>query len=102
MAWLHNKASLHSADTFFMKTRRSISMCERSISSSANAGKVWTPYQAYDPSILKKLLEIYRVHCNFTDLPMEGKKADKKTPAMKLGLAEAPLDLQDILYFRPE
>jgi transposase-like protein len=100
VAWLLNKASLHSADTFFMKTRRSISMCERSISSSANSGKVWTQHQAYDPSILKKLLEIYRIHHNFTDLPMEGKKAEKKTPAMRLGLADAPLDLQDILYFQ--
>lgn len=99
IAWLHNKASLHAVDSFFMKTRRSIQMCERPVRSSGNTGRIWSAYQAYNPSVLKKLLEIFRVHHNFTDLPSQGKKADKKTPAMKLGLANAPLDLRDILYF---
>jgi hypothetical protein len=99
VAWLINKSSLHSVDTFFLKMRRSVCMCERSLHSSANAGRTWLPYQAYNPSVLKKLIEIYRVHHNFVDLPMKGKKADKTTPAMRLGLADAPLDFQDILYF---
>ena len=30
----------------------------------------------------------------------EGKNAPKGTPATRLGLAKAPLDLNDILYFR--
>jgi transposase-like protein len=58
-----------------------------------------TGYQPYNPAVLKKLLEIFRVHHNYTDLPMQGKKAEKKTPAMRLGLADAPLDFKDILYF---
>lgn len=102
IAWLHNKASLHGVDTFFMKTRRSIAMCERPMHSSGNAGRVWSAYQTYNPSVLKKLLEIFRVHHNFTDLPeyVKGvKKADRKTPAMRLGLADAPLDYRDIIYF---
>lgn len=102
VAWLHNKASLHGADTFFMKTRRSIPMCERGIPSSGNGRRLWLPYQTYKPSVLKKLLEIYRVHHNFIDLPekVKGvKKAERKTPAMRLGLADVPLTHQDILYF---
>lgn len=103
VAWLHNKASLHSVDTFFMKTRRSIKMCERPMHSSANGGRIWSAYQAYSPAVLKKLLEIFRVHHNFIDLPekVRGvKKADRTTPAMRLGLADAPLDFKDILYFK--
>lgn len=51
---------------------------------------------------MKKLLEIFRVHHNFVDLPdyVKGvKKDERQTPAMRLGLAEAPLDFNDILYF---
>lgn len=102
VAWLHNKASLHGVDAFFMKTRRSIAMCERPMHSSGNADRVWSAYQTYNPSVLKKLLEIFRVHHNFTDQPeyVKGvKKADRKTPAMRLGPADAPLDYKDIIYF---
>lgn len=103
VAWLHNKASLHAVDTFFMKTRRSIQMCERPFTSSSNAGRKWSQYQAYDPAVLKKLLEIFRVQHDFVDLPSHKKgvpKSDRKTPAMRLGLADAPLDYRDILYFK--
>jgi transposase-like protein len=102
VAWLYNKASLHAVDTFFMKTRRSIQMCERPMHSSGNAGRIWAAYQSYDPSVLKKLLEIFRVYHNFVDLPayQKGvKKKDRKTPAMRLGLASVPITFQDILYF---
>ncbi len=103
VAWLHNKGSLHAVDTYFMKTRRSIQMCERPFTSSSNAGRKWSQYQAYDPAVLKKLLEIFRVHHDFVDLPSHRKgvpKSDRKTPAMRLGLADAPLDFRDILYFQ--
>lgn len=100
VAWLHNKASMHSVDTFFMKVRRGIAMCERSVHSASVSGRTWNAYQPYNPAVLKKLLEIFRVHHNYTDLPMQGKIAEKKTPAMRLGLADAPLDFKDILYFK--
>jgi transposase-like protein len=96
-AWLYNKASLHSVDCYFMKTRRSLAMCERPLHSSANAGRIWSAYQSYNPSILKKLLEIYRVYSNYCDTPLQGDK--KSTPAMRLGLADAVLPVEDILYF---
>lgn len=100
VAWLYNKASMHSVDTYFMKVRRSIAMCERAARSASVSYRTWNAYQSYNPAVLKKLLEIYRVHHSYTDLPMHGKKAEKTTPAMRLGLAEAPLDYKDIIYFR--
>lgn len=106
VAFLHAKASLHAVDNFFMKTRRSLYMCERPITSSSNKGRKWSQYQPYDPSVLKKMLEVFRVCHNFVDLPArkKGKKTGvplpPQTPAMRLGLADAPLDYKDILYFQ--
>lgn len=99
-AWLYNKASLHSVDSYFMKSRRSIAMCERSIHSAANAGRTWGAYQVFNPAVLKKVLEIYRVYSNYCDVPLGVKKDERKTPAMRLGLADAVLDFNDILYFK--
>lgn len=98
VAWLYNKASLHSVDSYFMRTRRSIAMCERPMHSSADRGRIWSAYQSYNPGVLKKMLEIYRVYSNYCDTPMQGK--NKSTPAMRLGLADAVLPLEDILYYR--
>lgn len=100
VAWLYNKASLHGVDTYFMKARRGLAMCERPISSSANNGRIWSAYQAYNPAILKKVLEIFRVYHNYVDLPSTGKKAEKTTPAQRIGLADAALPVEDILYYR--
>jgi hypothetical protein len=59
------------------------------------AAEMWHGYGAYNPANLGKFLEIYRVYfnCCLTD-------KDKKTPAMRLGLADAPIDIHEILYFR--
>lgn len=97
VAWLYNKASLHSVDSYFMKTRRSIAMCERPMHSASSVGRIWSAYQAYNPLILKQMLGIYRVYHNFCDTPMKGAK--KTTPAMRLGLSDAILPLEDILYY---
>ncbi len=99
VAWLYNKASLHGIDVFFQKIRRRLSMLERPIHSASNNGRTWHGYSPYNPAMVVKMLEIYRVVHNYIDLPPEGKKAEKTTPAMRLGLAQAPLDYKDILYF---
>lgn len=100
LAWLYNKASLHSVDSFFNRLRRRFVMLERPISSAANRGRVWNGYSAYRPEQIAKLLTIARVCHNYVWLG-EGKKAKTRgTPAMRLGLAKAPLDLSDIIYFR--
>lgn len=96
-AWLYNKASLHGVDSFFQKVRRRMSMFERPIHSSGNAGRTWHGYGCYNPTHVVKMLEIFRVVHNYIDT----KKEDgiTTTPAMRLGLAQAPLDYSDILYY---
>ncbi len=41
-----------------------------------------------------KLLDIFRVYYNYCVVGQ-----DKKTPAMRLGLAKAPIREEDIIYF---
>jgi len=92
-AWLYNKATLHGVDSFFQQVRRRIAMLERPIGSASNNGRIWNGYGAYNPAMVVKLLEIFRVVHNY--IPKNG---DKITPAMKFGLAEAPLSYKTILY----
>lgn len=93
-ARLHLKASLHAVDRFFMQTRRLLSLAERPLSSASSDGRTWYGYSAYRPENLARVLEIFRVYYNYCKV---GK--DKKTPAMRLGLARAPIAVEDVLYF---
>lgn len=95
LAWLYNKASLHAVDTYFMQVRRRIIGMERPIGSQANAGRVWSGYAPYNPAMVQKMLDIFRVVHNYVIVSDK----DKKTPAMRLGLAKAPLGYEDIIYF---
>jgi transposase-like protein len=94
LAWLYNKASLHGVDSFFNQVRRRLSLLERPIHSKSNNGRIWNGYSPYDPGNVAKVLDIMRTVHNFI---LTGK--DGKTPAERLGLAQAALDYEDILYF---
>lgn len=111
-AWLYNKASLHSVDNFFQKVRRRVKLLDRPIHSSGNAGRVWSGYSAYNPAMVGKLLDIFRVVHNYIDqkeikikteeLLKNGKPKNKiirTTPAMQLGLAGKPMTYEEVLYF---
>jgi len=89
VAWLYGKASLHAVDLFFEKVRRRVSLFERSIHSSANNGRIWSGYAPYNPGMAEKLLTILRVAHNYIDVRKT--KSGPTTPAMRLGLAQAPL-----------
>lgn len=95
VARLYLKASLHAVDRFFMQTRRLLSLAERSIVTASADRRVWHGYSAYKPENLARVLEIFRVYYNYCKV---GK--DKKTPAMRLGLARAPIAIEDVLYFQ--
>lgn len=97
-AWLYNKASLHGVDSFFEKVRRRIAMFERPIHSPGNGGRTWNGYACYNPERVGKMLEIFRVVHNYIDVRKENGMAT--TPAMRLGLANAPLDYKNVLYFK--
>jgi hypothetical protein len=93
-AWLYNKASLHGVDSFFNQVRRRLSLLERPIHSKSNKGRIWNGYSPYNPGNVTKVLDIMRTVHNYV---LPGK--DRKTPAERLGLAQAPLDYEDIIYF---
>lgn len=94
LARLYNKASLHAIDRFFMQVRRRLSILERPIGSASSMGRTWYGYSAYNPETIVKMLGIFRVFYNYC---LVGQ--DKKTPAMRLGLAKGKVSLEDIIYF---
>ncbi len=93
-AWLYNKASMHGIDRFFMQVRRRLSLLERPISSASSARRTWHGYSPYNPAVIVKLLDIFRVYYNYC---LTGQ--DKQTPAMRLGLAKGKIIEEDIIYY---
>ena len=53
-------------------------------------------YAPYNPVQVQKLLDIFRTVHNYVLL---GSK-DKKSPAMRLGLAKGTVSFEDIIYFK--
>jgi len=93
-AWLYNKASMHGIDCFFMQVRRRLSLLERPIKTASKTGRTWYGYSPYNPAVIAKLLDIFRVYYNYC---LVGK--DKQTPAIRIGLAKGPVKLEDVIYF---
>ncbi len=77
-----------------MQVRRRLSMLERPISSASKVGRTWNGYAAYQPENIVSVLDIFRVYYNYC---LAGK--DKKTPAMRLGLAKTVIGPRRIIYF---
>lgn len=94
LANLYSKASLHSIDRFFMQLRRRISLFERPIATSSAQGRSWFGYSPYNPEVAIKLLMIFRVFYNYMAVG-----EDKKTPAMRLGLAKNEISYEEIINF---
>ena len=94
LANLYSRATLHGIDRFFMQARRRLSLLERPISTSSAEGRKWYGYGPYNPAVVGKLLDIFRVFYDFAEM---GK--DKKTPAMRLGLVPGPASIGEILNF---
>ena len=63
--------------------------------SSANAGRVWNGYGAYNPVNVAKLLTIFRTFYNYM---LVG--ADRKTPAMRLGLMDKAVEYDELIEFK--
>ncbi|HUW29668.1 MAG TPA: hypothetical protein VMV97_13765 [Sulfuriferula sp.] len=55
------RATLHPIDRFFMQTRRRVCLAERPVVSVRQQRLMWHGYGAYNPAVLAKYLEIYRV-----------------------------------------
>lgn len=96
LARLYQLASLHAIDRFFMQIRRRISLLERPIATASGMGRVWHGYSPYNPEVVGKMLSIFRVFYNYS---LAGD--DKKTPAMRLGLVDRVIDIDELLAFVP-
>ncbi|MCL1860136.1 MAG: hypothetical protein FWG52_01190 [Proteobacteria bacterium] len=92
LAWGYLRTSLNAIDRYFMQLRRRISVLERPISTASSTYRRWHGYQAYNPEVGMKLLEIFRVAYNYH---LAGK--DNQTPAQRLGLAPHAINLSEIL-----
>ena len=115
IAQMYADASLYGIDRVFMQVRRRISLLERPIASSSASGRKWYGYSPYQPAVVVKMLEIFRVYHNYvlvTDRTKRRKlrKGDVKrkpgevpksraTPAMRLGLAQSPATVDDVIQF---
>lgn len=95
LAWLYNKASLHAINRFFMQIRRRLSLLERPIATPSRIGRKWYGYNAYNPGVIIKLLDIFRVFYNYIEAGKDG-----QTPAMRLGLAKGKRRMEDIIYYK--
>ena len=93
LARVLNRASLHGIDRFFMQLRRRVSLAERPIATASRRFRKWYGYSPYDPNVLAQLLEIYRIFYNYIAIGR-----DKKTPAMRLGLASAPFTAHELAF----
>ena len=94
LARLLRKASLHGTDRFLMQARRRLSILERPIATASNTKRTWHGYAAYNPTMVSKMLGIFRVFYNYC---LAGK--DKNTPAQRIGLTQARVRPEDIIYF---
>lgn len=92
----HLRATLAPVDRFFMQIRRGITLAERGIPSASTDRRLWAGKNAYNPNVLAKLVAIFRTYFNYCEVG-----DDRKTPAMRLGLAKGPVRPEDIVYWTP-
>ena len=86
-------------DTYFKSIRRKLSVLERPLVTDRGYGKCYI-YANYNPKYAQQIITIFRTVYNFCTLQGSGLKEDKKTPAMKKGIANKVYIVNDILYFR--
>lgn len=51
-----------------MQLRRGITMAERGVVSASADRRLWFGKNAYNPGVLAKLVEIFRVHFNYCEV----------------------------------
>lgn len=91
-ARLIRRATLRSVDAYFHKFRSNVRFASRPAISSGNVGHTWDKQYLYKPEVMAKMVQIYRFYHNWCD-PGE----DKKTPAMRIGLARGRVYERDFM-----
>ena len=85
------RATLHSVDSYFHKTRSNVRPASRPVSTPSGNGRTWDRHFLYQPAMPAKIIEIYRFHHNWM-----GTRQTRQTPAMKLGLATGRIYERDL------
>lgn len=91
-AKLMRLATLRSVDSSFHRFRSNVHFASRPQITTNGHGRVWARHHLYDPVVLSKLVEIYRFYHNWMEPGV-----DRKTPAMRIGLARGRVYERDLL-----
>jgi len=89
LAWLYEKASMHAIDRFFMQARRRVSMLERPIHSASSTGRSWFGYNAYNPWMIQKFMDIFRVFYNYVKVTVPPPKRKQRKLREQIEIFEA-------------
>ncbi len=92
-ASMFHNASLHAIDRFFNITREKISTLARPSSSQGSVGRIFNKNSSYSPIAVEKKLIMLKTFRNYIQVGQDG-----KTPAMRIGLADKPYDVSQIIH----
>lgn len=95
VARLMSMAGLKATDQFFLQVRYLIKPLSHMTMAASRKSRLWHPHNLFNPGYVQCLLTMFRAYYNYCKVGQ-----DKKTPAMRLGLAEGPVDLAKILGHR--
>lgn len=84
-------ATHRSVDSYFHKFRSDVRFAARA-DIAGSTRQTWDRYYLYKPELMVKIAEIYRFYHTWCE-PGQ----DKKTPAMRLGLANGRIDERDFM-----
>jgi len=95
-------ASIYGVETYYQQIHRLLSPMERSLNTASSFGRRWSGFSPYNPSVVQKLLDIFRIYHNYVMIKSSDRrkpKGKRRTPAMIMGLTYAPAKIEDIIYF---
>ena len=102
LAILLTRASMAPVDKYFALARRRIKAFDRGAKPTSGE-TTWYVNAFYDPSMIDKVATILRFYYNYMlpESAESGKpKAERQTPAMKIGVAKGKVYMRDVLSFR--
>jgi hypothetical protein len=79
-------------NSYFHRFRSNVRWASRPQVASGSHGQVWGRHHLYDPTILAKMVEIYRFYYDWM-----GPGANGKTPAMRIALSRGRVYERDLL-----
>ena len=102
LAIVLTRASMAPVDECFALIRRRIKAFDRGARPTSGE-TTWYVNAFYDPILIEKVATIFRFYCNYMlpEAAESGKpKAERQTPAMKIGVAKGKVYVRDVLSFK--